>query len=169
MKAFSCMWTSKCRRICPEETNLRALNTFTTWNEEWPNNGFSGELGNNCEKISLPSRLLVTPPFLPHVIVLTFIMACWVTACLCKVSLWNEGSFCWTKEVFGKWNVWLGFEAERWCKCRRSLSAPAMSRQCPGDEPAGAVTEVRAPGGWRVEEECWMGVSVPIWRQSPRG
>lgn len=63
-------------------------------------------LVRNCELtmkkfLSLP-ELPVTLQFSLYLIVLTFIMACWITTYLCKVSLQNEGSFCWNKKVFGK-------------------------------------------------------------------
>lgn len=43
--------------------------------------------------LALP-RLPVSLQFSPCLIVLTFIMTCWITAYFYKISLQNEGSFC---------------------------------------------------------------------------
>ena len=103
------------------------------------------------------------------VIVLTFITACWVTVRLCKISLWNKGNFCWNKEVFGKSNVCLGLklsiDSSADC-CQLEHWTETASGTGRGGQ---AVTEVRARGEWRAEEEYRMGVLVSVWLQSPRG
>lgn len=110
--------------------------------------------------LSLP-KLPVTLQFSLYLIVLTFIMACWIPTYLFKVSLQNEGSFCWNKKVFGKCYVCFGLEAECWFKCPITCQLPvdrdyqrqrwprrqAVVRwgQCPGVED----------GRWRVEGREW--------------